>query len=85
MAEESNKFVVKQRVGGTVVAKGKGLMNLDPNVSYDVQITFDGTQFTLIVNSVPLTTFNAAPGLPSGIAGFQVKNTTGTFGSMCVD
>lgn len=85
MAEETNKILVKQRVNGVIVAKGKALMPIDPNVSYDVEVTFDGTQFSLTVDSIPRTTFSAGPGLPNGIAGFQVKNTTGTFGSICVD
>ena len=84
MKEENDKFVLKQKVGGIVVAKTKGLIQIDPNVIYDVQVAFDGTQFNLIVNGNSIATLNAAK-QPSGTAAFQVKNTTGTFGNMCVN
>lgn len=84
MKQENNKFVLRQRINGVIVAKTKGLATLAPNVAYDVQVTFDGTVFTLIVDGNPIATLNAA-GAVSGTIGFAVKNTTGTFGFACVE
>ena len=84
MKEENNKFVVKQKVNGLLVAKKTFPFVIDPNVSYDVQISFDGTNFTLTVDGTNLGTL-AAGGTPSGTIAFKVKNTTGTFGLACVD
>lgn len=84
MNENANKFIMKQRVGGTVLVKTKGLTNIDPNVSYDVQVTYDGTTFVLTVDGNQVATMTAAAP-PNGTIGYQVKSTTGTFGLACVD
>ncbi|HSE40304.1 MAG TPA: putative Ig domain-containing protein [Acidobacteriota bacterium] len=83
MKEQSDTWVVKQRSGATVVAKGKGMSPIMPGTDYVIRITYNGTQFQLFVDDVLLVT------LPDGAAatgtvGFQVKATTGTFDSISV-
>ena len=84
LKEERDKFIVKQRAGGTIVAKGKASATILPNVSYDIKITFDGTAFTLWINNNPALTFPAAS-TPSGTVAFQAKGTTARFGQVSVE
>ena len=85
MKEENDKFVVKQRAGGSIVAKTKGLMPLLPNTSYNVKVTFDGANFTLLVNGNTLATFAAGTAPPTGTIGFQAKNTTARIGHVWIE
>ncbi|HSP05745.1 MAG TPA: putative Ig domain-containing protein, partial [Acidobacteriota bacterium] len=86
MKEESNRWILKQRVNGPVVAKMKGVLTIDPNVSYDARITFDGAQFQVFIDNTLLITLPKAPGTaPFGTVGFETKGTTGTFGSISVN
>ena len=85
MKEESGKFILKQRAGGAVVAKTKGLIPLLPNVSYNVKVTFDGAAFTLFVNGNSIATLTAAAAPSVGTVGFQAKNTTASFGHVLVE
>jgi len=85
MKEEVDKWTVKQRVNGRVVSKGKGLATILPNVSYNVEIRFDGTNFELRVDGNLLATVPAKAAVPSGTVGFAVKNTTGNFGYILVN
>lgn len=86
MKEESDKWVLKQRVGGTVVVKQKALKTIDSNVFYVVLVTFDGTNFQVFIDDLvnPLITMPAV-GSPSGTVGFEVKNTTGSFAEISVN
>jgi hypothetical protein len=83
--EENDKWVLKQRVNNAIVAKAKGLATIDPNVVYDVVIAFDGTTFTVTVDGTSLITLPAGGTVPTGTVGFQVKNTTGSFGDICIN
>jgi hypothetical protein len=83
MKEQSDTWIVKQRSGGVVVAKGKGLSPIAPGVDYVVRITYNGTQFQLFVDDVLLLTLNDGTSA-SGTVGFQIKATTGRFGSVSV-
>ena len=84
MKEESDKFIVKQRAAGTIVAKGKATATVLPNVSYDIKITFDGSAFTLLINGNPVATLPAGA-TPNGTIGFQVKGTTAHIGQVLVE
>lgn len=79
MNEESNKWILKQRVNGAVVAKTKASSQIDPNVFYNVTVSFDGTQFHVTVDGVLLFSLTARAPVPNGTVGFQVKATTGSF------
>ena len=76
--------MIKQISNGSIVAKTKASAIIDPNIFYDVRVSFDGTQFTLIVDGVTLVSMNAGA-TPSGTVGFRVKKTTGRFGNICAD
>jgi len=80
MNDEKDKWILKQHSGGVVVAKAKGLQQIDPNVDYDAEISFDGVNFQVTVNSQILITMPKAAGSsPMGTVGFQIKSTTGSF------
>ena len=83
--EENDKIVLKQRSNGAIVTKNKGSITLNPNVSYQVRVAFDGTIFTVFVDNSPLFTLTPAAPVPSGTVGFQAKNTTGSFGYITVN
>jgi hypothetical protein len=78
--EEQDKVVLKQRSGGAIVTKQKALISISPNTPYIVRTVFDGNQFTVLVDSVPLFTLNPAATVPSGTIGYQVSNTSVSFG-----
>jgi hypothetical protein len=84
MKEENDRWVLKQRSGGAIVAKGKILQTIDPNVSYVARVAYDGTNFQVSIDGVLLLTLPA--GAPaSGTIGFESKNTTGSFGYIQVN
>jgi hypothetical protein len=83
--EENDKIVLKQRVNGKIVAKAKASFTIDPNTSYIVKVSFDGTIFTVYVDNSPLFTLTPAAPVPTGTVGFEVKNTTGSFGYITVN
>jgi hypothetical protein len=85
MKENNDRWVLKQRINQTIVAKGKGIATIDPNVFYDVIINYDGTTFTVSVDGTTLITLPAGGAVPTGTVGYQVKNTTGSFGDICVN
>ena len=84
MKEQNDKWVLRQRAGGAVVAKTKSSQNILPNVSYDVKVDFDGTTFTLFIDNQIAASLTAGA-VPSGTFGYRVKNTTGIFAFVCVN
>ena len=84
MREEKNRWVLKQRSGGVVVAKGKAIQTIDPNVNYVVNLSYDGTSFQLSIDGVPVLTLPAGA-VPNGTIGFQAIKTTGRFGYIQVN
>ena len=83
--EENDKIVLKQRSNGRIVAKTKASFTIDPNTSYIVKVSYDGTIFTVYVDNSPLFTLTPAAPVPTGTVGFSVKNTTGSFGYITVN
>jgi len=81
MKEENDRWILKQRVNGSVVAKARGIKTIDPNTDYAVRITFDGISFKVFVDDfvTPLFTLTPPASVPVGTVGFKVKNTTGSF------
>jgi hypothetical protein len=84
MKEENDKWVLKQRSGGKVVTKVSAPSVIQPNVFYDVEVSYDGTNFTLKVDGVTLATTTAGSS-PIGTVGFRVKSTIGSFASISVN
>lgn len=78
MKQENNRFVLKQISNGLTIAKAKGITTINPGQFYDVKVTFDGANFTLIVDGNTLATMPAAV-TPNGTTGMAVKNTTAHF------
>jgi hypothetical protein len=87
MKEENERWVLKQRSNGSVVAKGKGIKTIDPNTAYIVRIVYTGTVFQVFVDDLqtPLFTLNPAAAVPVGTVGFETKNTTGKFDYITVN
>lgn len=85
MKEESDVWLLKQHKAKATVAKGKASLNIDPNVPYDVRLGFDGTQYHLLIDGVPVLTLNAVLPVSGGTVGFKLKGTTATFGSIEVN
>jgi hypothetical protein len=81
MKEESDRWILKQRVNGSVVAKTKGIKTIAPNTDYAVRITFDGNSFKVFVDdfATPLFTLTPQAVVPVGTVGLKVKNTIGSF------
>jgi uncharacterized delta-60 repeat protein len=84
MTERNDKWVLRQRASGGIVAKTKALKTILPNVPYDVKVVFDGTTFTLFIDGVSSASMIAGAA-PSGTVGYRVKNTTARFAFVCVD
>jgi hypothetical protein len=84
MNEQTDKWILKQRVNGKIVAKAKATVLISPNISYNAQLSFDGTTFHLTVDANNVINMPAAS-TPSGTIGFQVKLTTGRFGSIQIN
>lgn len=85
MKEDEDKWVLKQRINGTVVAKGKATQTILPNTDYRVRVTYDQATdtFQVSIDGVQLFQINAvAP--PDGAPGVRVKATTSTFGEIIV-
>ena len=83
MKEENDKWILRQRVNGRIVAKTKAALTILPNVSYHVTLTYDGSSIQLNVDGANVA--NLIPTVaPTGTAGYQVKGTTGSFESVCI-
>lgn len=79
MKEASNKWVLKEKSGGAVVAKQKASLTIDPGVNYHVKLSFDGSAFQLFIDNNPAITMPAGAAVPAGNVGFKIKNTTSIF------
>ena len=84
MNEESDRWIFKQRIAGSVIAKAKANGVIAPGIAYNARITFDGSAFQVFIDNAQVMTVPAA-GSPSGTVGFQVKGTTGTFDEITVN
>jgi hypothetical protein len=59
-------------------------LQIDPGVDYSVELSFDGTNFHVLVNSNEILTVPAGAIPQSGIMGYESKATTGRFNTVCV-
>ncbi|HSP06006.1 MAG TPA: hypothetical protein VLR94_02460, partial [Acidobacteriota bacterium] len=84
MKQETGKWILKERIHGSIVAKAKGSATIVVNQFYDVVIAFSGTTFTVTVDGTLLITL-PAHGAHFGTTGFQAKGTTGSFGLINVN
>ena len=84
MKQESGKWLLKERVGGSIVGKDKASMHINVNQMYRARITFTGTRFDVTIDGAPVLTLSAA-GAHTGTVAFQANATTGTFGEVVVN
>lgn len=82
--EAQDRVVLKVRINGSVVAKAKALVSIDPNQTYDVKVEYQNSAYHVFIDGVEQITLTAPPPA-SGTVGFLVKGTTGTFGMIEVD
>lgn len=76
MMPEKDKWILKQVSNGSSVAKQKGpFLGLSAGVNYQVQITYDETQFQVFINGTLLITMQDGASA-FGIAGYRVKAST---------
>ena len=85
MNQEKGRWILKQRANNRVVAKQKAILPINANQFYDVQITFTGTQFEVRIDGVLVITMNSGASVPTGTVGYQVRDTTGSFGNIAVN
>jgi uncharacterized delta-60 repeat protein len=78
MKEESDTWVLKHRVNGKVKQKAKVMSVIEPHVTYTIFLNFDGSQFTLTVDSEVILVMPATA-TPNGSVGYRVKDTIGVF------
>lgn len=81
--EAKDKIILKQKSGGSVVAKMKASVTLLPNTVYNVQVGFDGSVFSLLVDGVPVGTLTAAVAPQPGTIGLKAT-TNALFGQVLV-
>jgi hypothetical protein len=76
MMPQKDKWVLKQVSNGSTVAKQKGLFpNLSAGVNYQIQISYNGSQFQVTVNgNLIITMPDGASAF--GIAGYRVKGSS---------
>ncbi len=82
--EEGDKVTLKQFVDGETTKETAEDVLIEPNIPFDAEVSFDGSNIEVIVNGVSVLTV-PAEGLLTGKVGFQVKNTTGSFGQITVE
>jgi uncharacterized delta-60 repeat protein len=87
MKEGNDKWILKHRVNGVIVAKAKGMKQIDANTEYIVKVVFDGSQFKVFVDdpTMPLITLPTSHAVAAGTVGFAAKNTTVTVDAIRVD
>jgi hypothetical protein len=78
-----DKLILKQRVNGKIVLKSKAALTLNANIAYQVQLAFNGTNFSVMVDGASVLTIPAAVS-PTGTVGFRTKKGTGRFDQITV-
>lgn len=89
LMEGKNKVLLKRKVNGTVVAKAKSLTPINANQNYHLQVDFNGSTFTVLLDGVQILSVPAGAPAPSGIVGFRIKpagvaSVTGDFEEIVV-
>lgn len=76
--EEADRWILRQKAGGKIVAKAKASSQILPGVDYAVRLSYDGSFFHVYVDDSLLITLEPAA-FPSGTIGYQVKGTSAAF------
>jgi hypothetical protein len=77
----TGKIILKQKVGGATAAKAKADFPVTPGISYNLNVSFDGSNFQLSIDGQQLITMPAAA-VPSGNLYLKLKATTASFQSI---
>jgi hypothetical protein len=80
MKEEFDLWILKVRQNKKIIAKGKVLRQIDPNVIYQAKILYDGIQYQAFVDGELVIALDVPNPVSNGTVGFKVKRTTGKFG-----
>lgn len=75
LMQDKQKLLIKQKAAG-LSAKAKAIIEILPNTPYDVEVTYDGAVFHVLVEGVEVATMTGV-GTPSGIMKLRVKSGTG--------
>lgn len=78
MDADRGRWLLKQRVAGSVARKAKFLSTINPGQLYKARITFDGAAYSVTIDGSVIITVSPGASVP-GTVGFRVKRTTGTF------
>lgn len=84
MKDSADKWILRQRVNGTIVAKGVAVSEIIPNKPYDLKIIFDGINFTFTVDDAALIVLPAASP-PFGTVGFVATHAGGSLDFVLVN
>ncbi|HSP06702.1 MAG TPA: hypothetical protein VLR94_05960, partial [Acidobacteriota bacterium] len=83
--EDRDRWILRQRKNGTIVAKSKVQYGFLPNRKYQLRIAFNGTEFTAFIDGIPVIVMTPAAGtVPYGTVGFQVRGTTAHYSYVTV-
>lgn len=85
MKQPSNKWILKFKQNGTMVAKTKFTQTLSANVDYQVEISYASGSFVVKVDGTTIMTVPVPSDPFSGSAGLQVKKATGTFDRISIN
>jgi hypothetical protein len=85
MKQEKNRWILRQRSNGVVVAKVGKPMPLTVGVDYSVKLIFDGSKIQFFVNGNAIATLTPAGPLNAGTVGFLVRRTKGSFDRIAVN
>jgi hypothetical protein len=77
MKEGKDKWTFRQRRNGSYVTKKSISQTIDPDTVYQVEIHFDGTTFSVVIDGVEVLT-HPAEGSPNGTVGIAVKRVDGS-------
>jgi hypothetical protein len=80
MKEHQDRWILRQHRNKKVVEKEKTNLPINPNVPYVARITFDGMNYIVSIDGVEILTLTPTGTVVGGTVGFEVKDTTGSFG-----
>jgi subtilisin-like proprotein convertase family protein len=85
LSAKKDKFTLRRKVNGNIVAKQNFQMQIDEDTDYTVRIAYDGTNYIASVDGTPIITLPPGGNVTQGTVGFAVKKATGTFGRIEVN
>lgn len=80
LMDDKDKLLLRQRAGGTNVAKKSIPFAISSAVSYTVAVTYTNSQFDVSVNGSPVLSVSTSS-VPFGRPGFRLKSTAGEMAS----